>query len=100
MRNFGKQNFRIDYEGSPLLGLTNETTYTFKIKRYADLLMDCYICLTLPNIWSPIMPPQTIINPDGSTSYTPWAPYEFQWIENIGSQIINKIFKKSYSKSI
>lgn len=89
--NYGKQNFRIDYEGTPALSLTNESTFTFKIRRYSDLLMDCYICITLPNIWSPIMPPQPYTNPDGSTSYTNWAPYEFQWIDNLGAQIISKI---------
>jgi len=89
--NFGKQNFRIDYDGSPMLNLTAESTFTFKIKRYSDLLMDCYICVTLPNIWSPILPPQAVIQPDGTTVYTQWAPYEFQWIKNLGAQIISKI---------
>jgi hypothetical protein len=89
--NFGKQNFRLDSEGTPTLGLTSSSTFTFKVKRYADLLMDCYISLTLPSIWSPIFPPQPVVNPDGTTSYTDWAPYEFQWIENIGAQIIDKI---------
>jgi len=89
--NFGKQNFRLDFEGSPTIGMTSSSTFTFKVKRYADLLMDCYISLTLPNIWSPIYPPQAITNTDGTTSYTDWAPYEFQWIENIGAQIIDKI---------
>ena len=89
--NFGKQNFRLDFEGTPILNLTTESTFTFKVKRYADLLMDCYISLTLPNIWSPILPPQEVTNSDGSITYTNWAPYEFQWIENLGAQIIDKI---------
>jgi hypothetical protein len=89
--NFGKQNFRLDYEGTPQLNLTTETTYTFKVKRYADLLMDCYICVTLPNIWSPIYPPQTYVNNDGSEVYSDWAPYEFAWIKNIGAEIISKV---------
>lgn len=89
--NYGKQNFRIDYEGTPTLSLTNESTFSFKIKRYADLLMDCYICVTLPNIWSPIMPPQEVVQPDGTIGYTDWAPYEFRWIKHLGAQIISKI---------
>ena len=56
--NYGKQNFRIDYNGTPTLNLTTESTFTFVIKRYGDLLMDCYISINLPNIWSPIMPPE------------------------------------------
>lgn len=89
--NFGKQNFRIDYDGTPQLSLTAESTFTFKIKRYADLLMDCYICVTLPNIWSPILPPQTYQNSDGTTTYSPWVPYEFKWIKNLGAQIISRV---------
>ena len=90
--NFGKQNFRIDYEGTPTLRLTEESTFTFKVPRYADLLMDTYLSVALPNIWSPILPPQEIINPDdGSITYTDWAPYEFKWIKNLGSQMINNI---------
>jgi len=89
--NFGKQNFRLDIEGTPSLGLTTDSTFVFKVKRYADLLMDCYISITLPTIWSPIMPPQAVTQQDGSTIYTDWAPYEFQWIQNIGAQIIKNI---------
>ena len=89
--NFGLQNFRLDYTGTPSLGLTTESTFNFTVKRYADLLMDCYISINLPSIWSPIMPPQEYTNPDGTTGYTDWTPYEFQWIENLGAQIISKI---------
>jgi len=89
--NWGKQNFTLNYEGTPMLSLTAESTFTFKIKRYSDLLMDCYVCITLPNIWSPIFPPQKITNPDGSVTYTDWIPYEFKWIENLGAQIISRV---------
>jgi hypothetical protein len=89
--NFGKQNFRLDFEGTPTLNLTTESTYTFKVKRYADLLMDTYLSFTLPNIWSPIYPPRTVVENDGRTVYTDWAPYDFKWIQNIGALLINKI---------
>ena len=55
--NFGLQKFRLDYEGSRDLRLTTPSQYTFKIKRYADLLMDTYLVLNLPDIWSPIYNP-------------------------------------------
>ena len=91
--NFGKQNFRLDYEGTPTINPTTESTFVFRVKRYADLLMDCYISINLPTIWSPILPPQPIYGSDGVTvtGYTDWAPYEFQWIDNIGAQIISRI---------
>jgi hypothetical protein len=53
--------------------------------------MDCYISINLPNIWSPILPPQTYENNDGTTVYSDWSPYEFAWIKNLGAQIISKI---------
>lgn len=89
--NFGKQHFRIDHEGTTALRMTEESVFTFKIKRYAELLMESYISIKMPNIWSPIMPPQKITNPDGSEFISPWAPFEFKWIENLGAQMIKKI---------
>lgn len=89
--NFGKQSFRLDFEGAKTLRLNEESTFTFKVKRYADLLMDCYISIELPNIWSGIVPPQTVVNSAGETIYTPWAPYEFKWIDNLGAQMVSKI---------
>jgi hypothetical protein len=53
--------------------------------------MDCYLSVQLPTIWSPILPPQLITKPDGTQTYTDWAPYEFKWIDNIGAQMIRKI---------
>ena len=82
--NFGLQKFRIDYEGLRDLRPTDESTFTFKIKRYADLLMDTYLVVNLPDIWSPIYYP----SPD-TNDY--WVPYEFRWIKNIGSHIIKSI---------
>jgi len=88
--NFGLQKFRIDFEGAKTLRLVEPSVFTFKIKRYADLLMDCYLSVELPNIWSPIMPPinDTTIEQNNAGS---WIPYEFRWIENIGAQLISKI---------
>jgi len=88
--NFGLQKFRVDSEGTPSLSLTSESTFKFKIPRYADLLMDSYLAITLPTIWSPIMPPKTDTNGDPIQTSS-WAPYEFKWIENIGAKMIEKI---------
>jgi hypothetical protein len=89
--NFGMQKFRIDFEGSTTLRLAETSTFQFKIPRYADLLMDTYIVVNLPNIWSPILPPQETLNPDGSITYSDWVPYEFKWIDYLGAQMISKI---------
>ena len=87
--NFGLQKFRIDYEGQRSLQLNNDTIFTFKVPRYADLLMDVYLVIDLPNIWSPVLTPS-----QGSTSNsnrTSWTPYEFKWIKNIGTNLIKEV---------
>ena len=92
--NFGLQKFRVDFEGSKTLRLTEESYFTFKIPRYADLLMDTYLSVTLPNIWSGLFPPrERTLESDtqGRNNIGQWAPYEFKWIENIGAKIIQKI---------
>jgi hypothetical protein len=83
--NFGMQKFRIDFTGQRSLRLTTDSTFTFYVPRYADLLMDTYIVVTLPTIWSPIYPP------DPACFVKDWAPYEFRWIENLGTQMIKEI---------
>ena len=81
--NFGLQKFRIDFDGLRNLRMTESSKFTFRMKRYAELLMDTYLVVNLPTIWSPIYPPQ-----DCSTN---WAPYEFKWIDNLGTQMIEEI---------
>ena len=82
--NFGLQKFRIDYNGTRDLRLTEPSTFTFKIARHADLLMDTYLVVTLPDIWSPIYPP---CDETGNR----WAPYDFRWIEDLGTHMIREI---------
>jgi len=53
--NFGKQKFRIDFEGSTKLNYTSPSIYNFNIPRYGDLLQEVYFSFTLPNIWSPLI---------------------------------------------
>lgn len=92
--NFGLQKFRVDFDGSKTLRLTEESTFTFKIPRYADLLLDSYLSIALPSIWSPILPPQPLTpesHYQGLGNTNQWAPYEFRWINNIGAKMISKI---------
>ena len=82
--NFGLQKFRIDYDGQRDLRLNEPSTFSFKIPRHADLLMDTYLVVNLPDIWSPIMNPTTSTN-------NKWAAYDFKWIRNLGIQMISEI---------
>ena len=81
--NFGLQNIRIDFNGQRMLKLNESSTFTFKIPRNAELLLDTYLVFNLPDIWSPIKPPLFV----GDV----WKPYEFQWIEDIGTNIIENV---------
>ena len=82
--NFGMQKFRLDYDGTRDLRLSEPSTFKFKVKRYADLLMDTYLSVTLPDIWSPIF------HPTAETG-NEWAPYDFKWIKDIGTSMIREI---------
>jgi len=81
--NFGMQKFRIDFNGLRNLRMSEESRFTFTVPRYAELLMDTYLVVTLPTIWSPIYPPLTCNDV--------WHPYEFRWIENLGTQMIKEV---------
>ena len=81
--NFGLQKFRIDFDGQKTLRMSEPSIFKFVVPRYAELLMDTYIVLDLPTIWSPIYPPQDV---NGT-----WKPYEFKWIKNLGSQMVQEI---------
>jgi hypothetical protein len=82
--NFGLQKFRIDYDGLRDLRLTEPSTFTFKIPRYAELLMDTYLVVTLPDIWSPLY------HPCLQTDFR-WAAYDFRWIKDLGTHMIKEI---------
>jgi hypothetical protein len=81
--NFGMQKFRIDFTGLRNLRMSEESRFTFTVPRYAELLMDTYLVVTLPTIWSPIFPPLACNDV--------WHPYEFRWIENLGTQMIKEV---------
>ena len=81
--NFGMQKFRIDFNGLRNLRMSEESRFTFTVPRYAELLMDTYLVVTLPTIWSPIYPPIACNDV--------WHPYEFRWIENLGTQMIKEV---------
>ena len=95
--NFGLQRFRLDFDGQRNLDWSTDTKFEFKIKRYAELLWDTYLVINMPDIWSPFYPRPDIKakvegDPDNNDlSDVNYVPYEFNWIDNLGFQIIKKI---------
>ena len=82
--NFGLQKFRLDFEGQRDLRLTDDATFTFKIKRYADLLLDAFLVVTLPDIYSPLFQPC-------ARTGDQWGAYEFRWIRHLGTQLVRRL---------
>tara|TARA_Y100000768_G_C23981509_1_gene686085 strand:+ start:1400 stop:3133 length:1734 start_codon:yes stop_codon:yes gene_type:complete len=92
--NFGLQKFRIDYDGLRTLHPTTSSNFKFKMPRTGgDLIMDTYLVVNLPTIWSPIIPPK--IDDQGviveNNIENKWRPYKFKWIKHIGSQMIERV---------
>jgi hypothetical protein len=89
--NFGIQNFRLDFEGLRQMGVSTETVYQFKVKRYAELLMDTYFVIQIPDIYSPIYPAGSTDADINDGVPQKWVPYEFKWIKNLGAMMIKSI---------
>ncbi len=83
--NFGLQRFRIDFEGNRVLNYTTPTVLDFKIPRYAEMLYDTYVCVTLPHIYSPLQYKGE--NQLGRNL----IPYEFRWIDELGTNMIQEV---------
>ena len=89
--NFGIQKFRLDYEGNRELNTTTDTIFDFKVKRHADLLYDTYLVINLPDIYSPFYYYNAEEQSKINKNFAFFSPYKFEWIKEIGVQMIKKI---------
>jgi hypothetical protein len=90
--NFAMEQIRMPFSSSNLeFSTTGTRTISCRIDRYAQLLHDCYLVLTLPDIWSPLKFLNGSPPPTGYDSRTNSIGYEFQWIRNIGYNLIDHI---------
>jgi hypothetical protein len=88
---FAMEHFRLYFKTTNLnLPTSGSLTLRAKVERYAQLLHDCYLSIELPDIYSPIVPvtpgEHDILPPDADA-----IGYEFQWIHNIGYNMINHV---------
>ena len=89
--NFAMEHIRVDFSSSNLnFDVAQSRKLSARIDRYAQLLNDCYVVLTLPDIWSPLVP-ITVAPPTGYDARCTAVGYEFQWIQNIGYNLIDTI---------
>jgi len=90
--DFAMEHFHVVFKTSNLnLPASGSLTLRAKIERYAQLLHDCYVSVTMPNIYSPVSP---ISTPTTHTNVNPNATaigYEFQWVRSLGYNMINYV---------
>ncbi|ALH22994.1 major capsid protein 2 [Chrysochromulina ericina virus CeV-01B] len=95
--NFGLQRFKISYQNQNRITLFANSIFKFRIPSDGDMLLDTFFSINLPNIYSPIYVRPTPLDENGEavpkdSNKNPYCqPYEFKWIENIGSQLIRKV---------
>jgi len=89
--DFAMEHFRLVFKTTNLnLPQSGSLTLRAKVERYAQLLHDCYLTLTLPNIYSPVSPITQGTHSNVNANATAIG-YEFQWIKNIGYNMINYV---------
>jgi hypothetical protein len=89
--DFAMEHFRLNFKTTNLsMPAAGSLTLKTRVERFAQLVHDTYLSITLPNIYSPVVP---ITPPTNSTinQLSNAIGYEFQWIENIGYNMINYV---------
>ena len=90
--NFAMESIRMPFSSSNLEFPTIGTrTISCRIDRYAQLLHDCYVVITLPDIWSPLKYLSGSVAPNGYDTRTNSIGYEFEWSKNIGYNLIDQV---------
>ena len=90
--NFALEQIRMPFTASNLeFNVSQPRTISCRVDRYAQLLHDCYLVLTLPDIYSPLVQLGTSLPPSGYDQRSNAIGYEFQWIKNIGYNLIDHI---------
>jgi len=88
---FAMEHFRLDFRGTNLdLSQVIPKTFRVKVDRNAQLVHDCYLHISLPDIFSPVSPVTPGLHRE-LASDAQAIGYEFQWIPNLGYNMINTI---------
>jgi hypothetical protein len=91
--NFAMESIRMTFTSSNLQFDQNTVRkISCRIDRYAQILLDTYLIITLPDIWSPLSYLGSgVTPPTGFDQRSNSIGYEFQWIKNIGYNLIDHI---------
>jgi len=90
--NFAMEHIRMGFSSSNLeFSATGTRTISCRIDRYAQLIHDSYLVLTLPDIWSPMQYLGTVAPPENYNPNSNSIGYEFEWIKNVGYNMIDHV---------
>jgi hypothetical protein len=90
--NFAMEHIRMAFTSSNLeFSTTGTRTISCRIDRYAQMIHDCYLNITLPDIYSPLVNLNGAAPPDGYDPTTTAIGYDFQWVPNIGYNMIDHV---------
>jgi len=85
---FAMEQFELVFKTTNLrLPASGSLTLRATVDQLAQLVNDCYVVMTLPNIYSSVFPVSTThpnLNQNSDA-----IGYEFEWIRNIGYNMIN-----------
>lgn len=87
---FAMEHFRLVFQTTKTsLPPSGTLTMRAKVERFAQLLHDCYVVVTIPDIYSPVYPVSgTYPNLNSSSNA---IGYQFQWIKSLGYNMINHV---------
>ena len=87
---FAMEHFKLVFRGTQQsLPAAGSLTLRAKVERFAQLLHDCYVVVSLPDIYSPVYPvSQKHTNLNSSSNA---IGYQFQWIKSLGYNMINYV---------
>jgi len=90
--DFAMEHFQLPFRTNNLNIPTSGTlTLTARVERYAQLLHDCYLVFTIPNIYSPIVPVASTTSYSQLNQSSQAIGYEFAWVRNLGYNMIASV---------
>ena len=89
--DFAMEHFRLYFKTTKVvLPPAGTITLQTKVDRNAQMVNDCYLSVTLPDIYSPVCQITPGANENVNSSANAIG-YEFQWIRNIGYNMIRQV---------
>jgi hypothetical protein len=87
---FAMEHFKVVFRGSQqTLPAAGTVTLRAKVERFAQLLHDCYVVVSMPDIYSPVYPVSGV-HPNLNTNSNAIG-YQFQWVKSLGYNMINYV---------